>query len=57
VQGLRTPAASTERARHGVDVLLHVYAKFIAEQQDDAKRRIAQATQARQPNGGIPRQL
>ena len=34
-----------EWAGHSVEVLLRVYAKCIAGQQDEAKRRILQATQ------------
>ena len=35
-----------------VDVLLHIYAKCIAGQQEEAKRRILEATQ---PNEAPPR--
>jgi len=34
-----------------VDVLLRVYAKCIHGQQDQAKRRILEATQPDEPNG------
>jgi hypothetical protein len=34
-------------AGHGVDVLLRVYAKCISGQQDEAKRRIEEATRRR----------
>ena len=36
-----------ERAGHSVDVLLRVYAKCISGQQDEAKRRIEEATRPR----------
>jgi hypothetical protein len=46
-------------AGHSVDVLLRVYAKCIAGQQDEAKRRILAATQPGQDetpsqDGGTP---
>ena len=37
-----------EWAGHGVDVLLRVYVKCISGQQDEAKRRIEEATQPRE---------
>ena len=37
-----------ERADHSADVLLRVYAKCISGQQDEAKRRIEEATQPRE---------
>ena len=39
-----TPAQVAEWAGHTVDVLLRVYAKCVAGQQDEAKRRILEAT-------------
>ena len=42
-----TPAQVAEWAGHTVDVLLRVYAKCVAGQQDEAKRRILEATQLR----------
>jgi hypothetical protein len=39
-------------AGHSVDVLLRVYAKCISGQQEDAKRRIEEATR---PSGGAAR--
>ena len=39
------PAQVAEWAGHTVDVLLRVYAKCIAGKQDEAKRRILEATQ------------
>jgi len=41
--GVAAPQVA-EWARHSVDVLLRVYAKRIAGQQDEAKRRILEAT-------------
>ena len=44
------PGSATEiarRAGHSVDVLLRVYAKCIPGQQDEAKRRIEEATRPR----------
>ena len=46
------PAQVAEWAGHTVDVLLRVYAKCIAGQQDEAKRRILEATQ---PSGACHR--
>lgn len=40
-----------EWAGHSVDVLLRVYAKCIAGQQDEAKRRIDEATRASDDDG------
>lgn len=42
------PAQVAEWAGHSVDVLLRVYAKCIAGQQDEAKRRILEATRPAQ---------
>ena len=39
------PAQVAEWAGHSVDVLLRTYAKCIAGQQEEAKRRILEATQ------------
>jgi len=39
------PAQVAEWAGHTVDVLMRVYAKCVAGQQDEAKRRILEATQ------------
>jgi integrase len=54
-----TPAQVAEWAGHTVDVLLRVYAKCVAGQQDEAKRRILEATrptedQADAPQDGEP---
>ena len=51
------PAQVAEWAGHSVDVLLRTYAKCIAGQQEEAKRRILEATQpteAPQPPHGDP---
>ena len=45
------PAQVAEWAGHSVDVLLRTYAKCIAGQQEEAKRRILEATQ---PNEAPP---
>jgi integrase len=42
------PAQVAEWAGHTVDVLMRVYAKCVAGQQDEAKRRILEATANRQ---------
>jgi integrase len=44
------PAQVAEWAGHTVDVLLRVYAKCIAGQQEEAKRRIFEATRHSQPD-------
>ena len=41
------PAQVAEWAGHTVDVLMRVYAKWVAGQQDQAKRRILEATSNR----------
>jgi integrase len=46
------PAQVAEWAGHTVDVLMRVYAKFVAGQQDEAKRRILEATKP--PRSGLP---
>jgi hypothetical protein len=43
------PAQVTEWAGHTTDVLLGIYAKCIAGQQDEAKRRIFEATKPVRP--------
>ena len=45
------PAQIAEWADHTVDVLLRVYAKCIAGQQKEAKRRILEATQPERDDG------
>ena len=45
------PAQVAEWAGHTVDVLLRVYAKCIAGQQDEAKRRIEEATRPQEDDG------
>ena len=47
--GVAAPQVA-EWAGHSVDVLLRVYAKCIAGQQDEAKRRILQATRLGAPD-------
>jgi integrase len=47
-----SPAQVAEWAGHTVDVLLRVYAKCIAGQQEEAKRRILEATQPAETEGG-----
>jgi hypothetical protein len=42
------PAQVAEWAGHSTDVLLRVYAKCISGQQNEAKRRILEATEPRQ---------
>jgi integrase len=49
-----TPAQVAEWAGHTVDVLLRVYAKCIAGQQDEAKRRILEATKPASCGYGQP---
>jgi hypothetical protein len=46
--GVAAPQVA-EWAGHSVEVLLRVYVKCIAGQQDEAKRRILQATQPSVP--------
>ncbi|PKK12945.1 MAG: hypothetical protein BUE48_021485 [Thermomonospora sp. CIF 1] len=45
------PAQVAEWAGHSVAVLLKLYAKCIAGQEEDAKRRIAEATKPRAASG------
>ena len=45
------PAQVAEWAGHTVDVLLRVYAKCIAGRQEEAKRRILEATQPERDDG------
>jgi len=51
------PAQVAEWAGHTVDVLLRVYAKCIAGQQEEAKRRILEATQPDQDQPDASRPL
>jgi len=48
-----TPAQVAEWAGHTVDVLLRVYAKCVAGQQDEAKRRILEATTLKRLGGEL----
>ncbi len=45
------PPQAAEWAGHSVDVLLRVYVKCIAGQQDEAKRRILEATRPDRDDG------